>query len=260
MDMKSYLELVAKLLSVLTEACKFLVIAVLSVFAVAAIAQPAWAHKKLTDMGLSVKEINIFGVKLASNETFDMAKTLAEAKSTIALVQNQIDNSPGAVGKEPLAKAVAQLDKIQSSLVKQSETLKDIREKAGVVAPHVPQMGWLYVGRIAEDKSFLPSMSIDQGRTKIVAGKLTEVQIKGDAILLGNGDECVQTAMEDIHPPTAEEKESIEFLLSPNPKSQLEIVSTAECPSKGGGKWLYARIRVPKDDVKFVKFGDLLKR
>lgn len=259
MDMKNYLELAAKLFAVLTDACKFLVVAVLSAFAVAAIAQPAWARQRLTDMGLSVKEVNIFGVKLASNETFDMANTLAEAKSTIALVQSQLDNSPGATGKESLATAVTQLDKLQASLVKQSETLTDIREKAGVAPPQVPQMAWIYVGLITENKSFQPGLSIDPSRTKIEAGKLAELQINADAILLGNGNECVRTAMEDIHPPTADERESIKFLLSPNPRNSLEVMSTAECPSKGGGKWLYAKIQVPKDDVKFVKFGDMLK-
>lgn len=136
----------------------------------------------------------------------------------------------------------------------------NIRERAGVAAPQVPRLGWLYVGRIAEDKSFLPGLAIDPDRTKFNGGKLTELQIKADAILLGNGDECVRTAIEDFHPRTAEEKESIEFLLSPNSKSSLEVVSTMECPSMGGGKWVYAKILVPKEDVKFVKFVDLLKR
>ncbi len=260
MDLKAYLEITAKLFAVLTEACKLLVIAVLSTFAVAAIAQPAWARQRLTEMGLSVKEINIFGVKLASNEAFDMAKTLAEVKSTVTLAQAQIDSNPGNATKDSLAHAVAQLDKLQASLVKQNQTLADVREKAGALSPQVPQSGWLYVGRVGENNSFLPGLSINSKQTRIIAGKLVELHLKSDAVILGNGDECIRTAMDDIHPPTQEEKESIEFLLSPNPKTPLEVLTTAECPSKGGGKWLYAKVRLSKEDVKFMKFGDLLKR
>ncbi len=259
--MKQSLENVAKLLSVLTDTCKFLVLASLSSFAIAAVTQPAWARQKLKDVGLSIKEVNVFGVKLAADDGFDMAKALGDAKLNLEALRNVQPGQPSATGgSDQVAQAIAELDKIQTSLLRQAETLKSVQQQAGAVLPSVPDAGWLYVGRLAEDKTFMPGPRISAAGTRIESGKVSRLQIGADAPVVENGDECVRKTLEEIHPPSAEDLQSIQVLIHPNPAHALEVLATASCPSAGNGRWLYAKIRIQKDDVKFVKFETLLRR
>ena len=257
MELKQSLESADKLLTVLSGVCKFSGLAVLTAFAVAAVTHPAWARQKLQDAGLSIKEVNIFGVKLAADETFSMARALADARLNLDTIKSQLGQG---TGSETLTKALLELDHIQASLTKQSATLKDVQEKSGVAVPQVPETGWLYVGRLAEDGSLAIGPRLDSAGTKVDGSKVARVQLKIDSPVVENGEECTRKTLEELHPPTPDELQSVQVLLSPNPAHSLEVIQTATCPSIGKGKWLYAKIRIPKNDVKFAKFEAQLSR
>ena len=146
------------------------------------------------------------------------------------------------------------------TLAKQNATLTDVQEKAGVVVPPIPDTGWLYVGRLAEDKRFAPGPSISPSETRLDGERVVGLQIRTDTPVTENGDECIRKKLEDIHPPTAEQLQSVQVLLSPSPKHLLDVVATATCPSIGNGKWVYAKVRISKEDVKFAKFDTLIRR
>ena len=108
--------------------------------------------------------------------------------------------------------------------------------------------------------SILLSTDVVLAETKIEGTKVVRLQIRVDSPVVENGDECVRKTLEEMHPPTAAELQSVQVLLSPKPGYPLDVLATADCPSKGNGKWLYAKVRISKGDVKFVKFETLLKR
>ena len=83
MDTKQLLENCSKAVSLIGEACKVVVLLTLSIFTVIAVLKPAIAKEKLKDAGLAVKEVNLFGVKLAANDAFDAAEAIADAKTTL---------------------------------------------------------------------------------------------------------------------------------------------------------------------------------
>ncbi|CAN5490664.1 hypothetical protein BH11PSE9_BH11PSE9_18300 [soil metagenome] len=257
MELRQSLESADKLLAFLSGVCKFSGLAFLTVFAVAAVTHPAWARQKLQDAGLSIKEVNIFGVKLAAEETFNMARALADARLNLDTIKSQLSLG---TGSEPLTKALVELDRIQASLTKQSTTLRDVQEKSGLAVPQIPETGWLYVGRLAEDGSLAIGPRLDLAGTKVDGGEVTRVQLRIDTPVVENGEECTRKTLEELNPPTPEELQSVQVLLSPNSSHSLEVIGTATCPSIGKGKWLYAKIRIPKNDVKFSKFETQLRR
>lgn len=259
MDIKAKIETVSKLISVLSDTCKFVVLAALAAFAIAAIAEPSWARQKLKDAGLSIKEINAFGVKLAADEAFDAAKSIADAKLTLTKLQTELVAQDTSNAKS-ISEAIVELDKAKSSLIKQTSSLKEVGEKAGLTAPELPPTGWIFVGRTSEDKTFTPGPRIDAQQTRVVANKVVALQIKSEAPVTSNGDECITLEAKDIRPPTEEQLQRMQVLISPNPTQGLQVVSTATCPSKGNGLWIYAQVKINASDVKFVKYESLLRR
>lgn len=258
MDIKQSLENAAKLLSVLSDTCKFLVLAALTTFALAAIAAPAWARQKLADIGLSVKEVNAFGVKLVANDAFDMAKDLAEARVRLDELKLQIGK--GGIEVADVGRVAEKLDAVSAALGKQSESIRTTREQVGLAPATLPASGWIYVGRQPESGAWQPGWSIDAQRSAIEAGQVTRLALRADTVVMSNGDDCVRQSMAEIQPPTAEELAAQQLLLSPNAKAGLEVLATARCPSAGKGQWVYAKVRVRAEDVKFVKTAELLRR
>lgn len=253
------LDRIAKLFSVLTDACKFLVLLALTVFAFAAFAQPGWAQQKLAELGLKVKEIDAFGVKLVANDAFDMAKDLAEAKVKLDELRAQAAQSGGSVSAAEIVKVSEKLDTVRDALGRQGEALKGVQQQAGIAAVPVPETGWVYVGRLPEQGPWQPGWSIDGKQSAIKDGNVAKLVLRADTVVLGNGNDCTRQAMTDIQPPSAEELQAPQILLSGDAKGELEVLSTARCPSVGNGQWMYAKVRVRASDVKFVKYGDLLK-
>lgn len=258
MDIKTTLETANKLLSVLTDTCKFLVLAALTSFAVAAFASPGWARQKLADLGLSVKEVNAFGVKLVANDAFDMAKDLAEAK--VRLDELKVQAGKGAVDAADIGRVAQKLDAVSGALGKQSESIRTTQQQVGMAAPTLPATGWVYVGRQPESGAWQPGWSIDAARSAVEAGTVTRLALRADTVLLSNGNECVRQSLADIQPPSSEELQAPQLLLNGSAKAALEVLETARCPSVGKGEWVYARVRVRPEDVKFVRYADLLKR
>lgn len=84
------IEKLSKVLSLLTDACRFLVFAGLSAFAIAALAAPTWARGKLQAFNLDIKEVNILGIKLAARESFDIAESLVETKVRLNAMKDNI--------------------------------------------------------------------------------------------------------------------------------------------------------------------------
>lgn len=251
------LDRTAKLLSLLSDACRLLVLLTLTVFALTAMAAPDWARMHLGKLGLSLKEVNAFGVRLVANEAFDVAASLAEARATL----DQLKAQPGiAVDPSVLKKVSDRIDQASASLGRQDQALKDVRQQAGIVPPPLPETGWVYVGRLAEDRSWLPGWSIDATRTRIDGAQVQQLALKADAVVLGNGNECTQLKLEDVQPPTEQERLAPQILLDGEARPVIDVIATASCPSKGNGQWLYAKIRIARESVKFVKYQDLVRR
>ncbi|MBA4340943.1 MAG: hypothetical protein C0423_02195 [Methylibium sp.] len=251
------LDRAAKLLSLLTDTCRFLVLLALTAFALTAMASPDWARKRLADLGLSVKEVNAFGVRLVANEAFDVAANLAEARATL----DQLKAQPGiAVDASALKKVSDRIEQASASLGRQDQAIKDVRQQAGIVPPPLPETGWVYVGRLAEDRSWLPGWSIDATRTRLDGAQVRQLGLKADAVVLGNGNECTQLKLEELQPPTAQDLQAPQILLDGEARPLLDVIATASCPSKGKGQWLYAKIRIARESVKFVKYQDLIRR
>jgi hypothetical protein len=259
MEVKQLLENCSKVVSILTDACKLAVLVALSVFAVASIVRPAWAKERLKDAGLSVKEINVFGVKLVANDAFDAANALAETK--VALESYRSNLGPAAAGAtHPITNALSNLDKVAAVLSNQSAKVNDVLKEAGEAPRPIPQSGWLYVGRISEGGAFTPGPRIDAAGTKVDGKRVIKVQLKAEAPVMQNGDDCVRKKLEDIHPPTQQDLDALQLLLAPNPTTSLDVSDTVSCPSIGNGQWLYAKVKITPADVKFVKFASLLHR
>ncbi len=252
----SRLDRAAKLLTLLIDACRLAVLLALTVFALTAMASPHWARQRLAELGLSIKEVNAFGVKLVGNEAFDAATSLAEARVTV----EQWKAQGGAVDPAALKKVADRLEQASASLGRQDQAIKDVRQQAGILPPPLPETGWVYVGRLAEDRSLLPGWSIDAARTRIEGSQVRQLALKADAVVLGNGNECTQIKLEELQPPTAQQLEAPQILLSGESHPLLDVIATASCPSKGNGLWLYAKIRIAREAVRFVKYQDLIRR
>jgi hypothetical protein len=259
MDVKQTLESAGKFVTVLTDACKLAVLATLSTFAIAALVLPNWAKERLREVGLSVKEVNAFGVKLVANEAFDTANALADTRIALEGFRTELGATAAEPG-HPVAKALAALDKAESSLLAQGGQLQEVLRSSGVAMPPLPDAGWLYIGRLAQGGGWTAGPRIDAAGTRLDGERVTRVQLRADAAVLQNGDECTRSKLEEIHPPTDAERQTLQLLLAPNATRPLEVLATATCPSAGQGKWVYAKVRIPKDDVKFTKFEALLQR
>lgn len=252
------LDRAARLLSLLTDACKFCVLLALTAFAFAAFAQPDWARRKLDELGLRVKEIDAFGVKLVANDAFDMAKDLAEAKARLEALKTEAAQAGGGVDAAELAKVAEKLDTVRASLGKQGQAIKSVQQQAGMAAAPLPETGWVFVGRLPEQGAWQPGWSIDAKRTAIEAGQVRRLGLRADTVVLSNGNECTRQPLQEVQPPSEQDLQAPQLLLSGDAKAALEVLATASCPSVGKGQWIYAKVRVPADEVKFVKYGELL--
>lgn len=252
----SRLDRAAKLLTLLIDACRFFVLLALTVFALTAMASPEWARRRLAELGLSIKEVNAFGVKLVGNEAFEAATSLAEARAAVEQLKAQGGGSDPAA----LTKVSDRLEQASASLGRQDQAIKEVRQQAGIVPPPLPETGWVYVGRLAEDRSLLPGWSVDAARTRIDGNEVRQLGLKADTVVLGNGNECTQLKLEELQPPTVQELQAPQILLSGESHPVLDVIATASCPSKGNGLWLYAKIRIARESVRFVKYQDLIRR
>lgn len=259
--LKQHLEDTTKLIAALTVIGRFLLLLGLSVFVVKAVADPPWARKKLREAGWSVKEVNVLGVRLASDDSFDMANALADVKARLEQQLRPIDGQPESrPDHRQIAQALQDLGTVQNLLTKQNETLQEVQKDAGVVFPPIPDAGWLYVGRLTEDKVLQAGPRIDVAGTKLENGSVKQVQLSSAAPVVDNGAECARTRIEDVQHSAPAELQRIQVLLVPAPGKPLQVQQTVSCPSIGNGKLLYAQVRIRKEDVKFAKFETLLRR
>lgn len=259
MDTKQLLENCSKAVSLIGEACKVVVLLTLSIFAVIAVLKPAIAKEKLKDAGLAVKEVNLFGVKLAANDAFDAAEAIADAKTTLENYKATL----GVTSNQASASIDEALNKLTTAttvLAGQSSKVAAVLKDAGAVLPPLPDDGWVYIGRLADSGTFTPGPRVDPGKTRIQGQRVTALHLRSEAPVVRNGDDCASTRLEDIHPPTSRDLQALQVLLTPNPTTSLDVLATARCPSIGGGQWVYAKVKIHPADVRFTKFENLLNR
>ena len=125
-----------------------------------------------------------------------------------------------------------------------------------VLAQEPPASGWLYVGRVAEGGRFTAAPSVDAKASTVTAGKVTRLQLARDAAL-STGDECTRLKPEDLRAPSAEDLNRPMPLLRAGP---VTVEASAECPSAGKGKLVYAKVSVPKDRVRYASLAELGRR
>lgn len=251
---KQWLENAGKAVTVLTDGCKLGVLATLCAFAIAAIASPAWAKDKLQRMGLTVKEVSVFGVKLVANNAFDTADALADTKAALEALKSDPGNS-GASSN--VTSALAALERAQAHLQAQGENLRTVLKDAGAGGVVLPSTGWLYVGLVSEAGNFMPSPRVDPNGTKLEGTRVVHLKLSGDAVVLQNGDDCRKTKMEDVKPPTQDELQTLQLMLRSGSR-ELEVLDTATCVHARGPKAVFAKVRIAPADVKFTKFENLV--
>ncbi|MBI5899785.1 MAG: hypothetical protein HZB40_11210 [Rhodocyclales bacterium] len=263
MAIEQKVERLSKVLALLTDLMKFCVLAVLSAFAVAAIANPSWAQRRLKALNLQVKEINIAGVKLVANESFDVANSLVDTQIDLEAASTQLsssNNSPGpgiSLAEASVKAALKRVDEMQVAMRKQENAIKETAIQAGLPTQDIPTSGWIFVGRFSEGGTFTPGPRVDPKETIASKGKLVRLQIRYDAPIVSDGESCVRTQLSDFQPPSADDLKRIQVLLRAEPYAPLKVLATAECPSAGKGKWLYAKIEILKDRVRFAKFSEI---
>lgn len=258
MDIETRIDTLSKLLKFLTEFVKFCGLAALAAFAVTALAVPTWTQARLKALNLQVKEINLPGIKLVANGTFDIANTLVDTKMTLDVAAEQMATTGGKseATTASVNEAIKNVEKMRVALQKQESA---IRNQPGLSEVPLPESGWLTVGYVSESGAFFPSARIDGKKTVVTSGKLMQLQLKYDAHVMSTGFDCVKTDVADFRPPSPEALQQVQLLLRAEPYEPLKILDTSECPSAGKGKTLYAKIPVTKDRVRFAKFSELIQ-
>jgi hypothetical protein len=263
MTIEQNVEKFSKVLALLTDLMKFCVLVALTTFAIAAIANPSWAQKRLKALNLQVKEINFAGVKLVASESFDVANLLVDTQINLETASNQLSSSNSQSGtssslaEASVKAALKRVGEMQVAMGRQENAIKETAIQAGLPTPEIPKTGWIYVGRLSEGGTFTPGPRIDPKETVTSKGKLVRLQIRYDAPIVSDGESCVRTQLSDFQPPSADDLQRIQVLLRAEPYAPLKVLVTAECPSAGNGKWLYAKIEIAKDRVRFVKFSEI---
>lgn len=258
MAIEQKIETVSRVLGFLTELIKFIALAGLASFAAVALANPGWAQKQLKAWNLHVKEINVAGITLAANESFDVADKLVETRISVdSALDNLAAAAAPATATADLKKTIEHLDRLDKSLAQNDATLREATVKAGLPSPKVPSSGWIYVGLLTAGGKVVPGNRIDAKETVIANGTLTRLQLKYDAPVNGNGDDCGVTAVSDFSAPTPEDLQSTRILLRAAPYAPLKVLATAECRTIGDTRTLYARVEIEKDRVRLVRFADI---
>ncbi|MBL8380589.1 MAG: hypothetical protein JNM79_22160 [Burkholderiales bacterium] len=132
--------------------------------------------------------------------------------------------------------------------------------KSNLTEAGLPSDGWVYVGYLKESGGFTAGPRVDPKRTKIEGQRVTALRLRSAAPVVQNGDDCTSTKLEDVQPPTKRDREALNLLLAPNPTTPFEIVDTARCPSRSGGQWVYAKVKIQPSNVRFAKLESLQKR
>lgn len=265
MGIDQRIETFSKVLNFLTELVKFCALAAIAAFVVATLANPSWAQRRLKALNLQVKEVSFAGVKLVANETFEVANSLVDAKINLESAATLLSSTANAsevnsrATESSVKEALKHIEKMQLALNNQEGAIKEVGTQAGLPVSDIPATGWVYAGRISDGGAFQAGPRVDAKITNVSGGKLTRLQLKYDAPVVGNGNDCTRTNVADAPLPTAEDLQRIQVLLRADPVAPLNVLETAECPSIGNGKFIYARIAIPKDRVRFAKFSDAVK-
>lgn len=259
MSIEERLDKTARVFTLLFDIAKLAGLTTLILVGVAAIAFPSQVQGRLRALGLKIQQVDVLGVKLVQNETFDIANSLVDTKMSVDSAAVRLAAASGMSTEDRKAAEVAiagarnSVLKIQDSLGKQESAIKDAKARSGVTSPALPSTGWIFVGRIAENGTYIAAPRIDAKATAISNGVVTSLMLKYDSPVAENGDDCVRTDLKDVQPPSPN---SVQMLLQADPPAQLTVLSTAGCRSVDGGKWLYANIKIPADRVRFAKFSD----
>ena len=238
---------------VFKEIMQAVVIMVLALFAIAAFADPPWAHKQLRRLGLELKEVDLPGLKLVVNESFKLAQDLAEAQQTLASAREALKagGSTSDAARATLDEAIRRVSSAHAALIAQEDGTKKIQHTAGV-QPELPASAWVTVGRLTAANQLQPAARIDATGTRIENGQVRQVALK-QAAVVRNEENCDRTDIADVKPVSPEEMRRIVMLMK---QGTYEVIETHACGSIGDGKWLSARIAVTADRVRLTAFEE----
>jgi len=248
----------SRLLELCIDFAKLTGMALLIVAGICAIVFPNSAKRVLFDMGLEVKEIKIFGtISLVQASTLKLADNLVEAQmsvdSALPLTAN-LSNTDKKQLESNLVRVKEQLNLAQSRIDKQDKAINDARIKSGLGIGPLPDSGWIFIGLLDSSGQYKNGSAprIDSQRTVVKNGQPTTITLKYDAPVyetLG----CEIVDVKDFQPPTAD---SSSALIRATPPLELAVLETKSCPMQSDWKQLYARIRIPSDRIRTVKYSD----
>jgi hypothetical protein len=259
------IETVSKFFTMLSDLAKFVGIASLAAFAVASIAAPEWAQRRLDSLGLQVKEVNAFGIKIAAKEAvkagngvISIADGLTNAEISLGAIRANLpkEQDTSAQAAE-ISRAMAGIKFAQNALDAQAEALGSTGKAVGL-AQEIPTTGWLYIGNFtADNKPRFVSPRIAPHGIQRSGNAISGVVLRYDAHIVSDGDDCTKVDIKDVPMPDPKAPEREFAILKASESNPLEVLKVSECPSIGDGKSVYVQVRVSKDRVRFSQLSKL---
>ncbi|MFM8898776.1 MAG: hypothetical protein ACKOF9_02355 [Burkholderiales bacterium] len=250
---QSILERTSTSLKHVLEICKSVSILVLGLFVATILVAPSWANKRLEIVGVKVEKINLPFVNLVRTEgnLANQSTAIAAEAVTKALVRiSEI------LPQAQAAEVIKDLAAAQKALDGQSAAVAKLAAGAGLTINPLSS-GWLYLGYFNEAGKLGKAASrIDESSIEGQAGKLQNVNIKFDTWVISDGNNCSKPSVEEFVPPAPNGLE-ISYTIIRATDAPLRILETVNCPAAGNGKYVWAKVEIPRDRARISSISNL---
>lgn len=247
----------SRLLALCIEFAKLSGMALLIVAGICVLAFPSSAKRVLFSLGFEVKEVNAFGISLVQASTFKLADNLVEAQMNVDSALPLAESLSSTDKKElesNLRRVKEQLNLAQTRLDKQDKAINDVRIKSGLGVGVPPDSGWVFIGLLDSSGQYRTGSAprLDAARTVVKNGQPTTITLKYDAPVY----ETVGCEIIDVKDLQLPAPDSSSALIRAMPPLEFPVLDTKTCPMQSDWKQLYARIRIPVDRVRTVKYSE----